>query len=210
MTNANPAVDPYFEVGCGRCPRYNTPDCSVKAWPEVLARLRTILLDTELTEELKWSVPCYTFDNSNVLIMHAFKDYCVLSFFKGVLLKDPHDILIQPTQNMQAGRQIRFTDVQDVVALEPILKAYVQEAIDVEKAGLKVAFKQTSDFDVPEEFQRKLDEDPALKAAFEALTPGRQRGYLLHFSQAKQSRTRAARVERCIPKIFEGKGFHDR
>jgi uncharacterized protein YdeI (YjbR/CyaY-like superfamily) len=207
MTNT---VDEYLAVGCGRCPLGGTPDCKVHSWDDELKQLRTILLDTELTEEVKWKVPCYTYDGNNVLIMSAFKEYCSLSFFKGVLLKDPHGILEKQGENSQADRLIRFTDVDRIVELESVIKAYIQEAIEVEKAGLKVEYKSVSEFDVPEEFQSQLDDDPALKAAFEALTPGRQRGYLLYFSGAKQSKTRMSRVEKYIPKIFEGKGFHDR
>lgn len=206
----NPQVDNYLAVGCGRCPLGGTPDCKVHNWPDVLAKLRAILLETALTEEVKWSVPCYTFDGKNVLIMSALKEHCALGFFKGALLKDPQGILIQPTKNSQADRQLRFTDVAQVVELESIVKAYVQEAIEVEKAGLEVEYKKTSEFDVPEELEAKFEEDPAFKAAFEALTPGRQRGYLLHFSGAKQSKTRTSRIEKCLPKIFEGIGLHDR
>lgn len=209
MAILNPEVDNYFAVGCGRCPLGGTPDCKVHPWQEEMKQLRRILLDTELTEEVKWSVPCYTFEDNNVLILSAFKDYCALSFFKGVLLKDPDDILIQPTKNTQASRLIRFTDVERVLELEPILKAYVAEAIDVEKAGLKVEYKDTADFDFPDELLSKFEDDPTFAAAFDALTPGRQRGYLLHFSSAKQSQTRVRRIEKCKPRIFEGKGFHD-
>jgi len=210
MTSINPEVDNYLAVGCGRCPLGGTPDCKVHSWEDELKHLRAILLDTDLTEEVKWSVPCYTFEGSNILLMSAFKGYCSLSFFKGVLLKDPYGILEKQGPNSQADRLIRFTDVGRVVELESVIKDYIKEAIEVEKAGLKVEYKKTPEFDVPGEFQAKLDDDPALKAAFEALTPGRQRGYLLYFSGAKQSKTRTSRVEKYIPKIFEGKGFHDR
>lgn len=210
MTKMNPGVDNYLAVGCGRCPLGGTPECKVHNWPDVLAKLRAILLETALTEEVKWSVPCYTFDGKNVLIMSALKEYCALGFFKGVLLQDPEGVLIQSTKNMQAERQFRFTNVQQVAELEPIIKVYVQEAIEVEKAGLEVEYKKTAEFDMPEELEAKFDDDPAFKAAFEALTPGRQKGYLLHFSGAKQSKTRTSRIEKCTPKIFEGKGLHDR
>jgi uncharacterized protein YdeI (YjbR/CyaY-like superfamily) len=206
----NPQIDNYLAVGCGRCPLGGTPDCKVHNWPEALVKLRAILLETELTEEVKWSVPCYTFNGKNVLIMSALKGYCALGFFKGALLKDPEAVLIQSTPNMQAERQLRFTTVQQVVELEQVIKAYVQEAIEVEKAGLEVEYKKTSEFDVPEELEAQFDEDPAFKAAFEALTPGRQRGYLLHFSQPKQAKTRTSRIEKCTPQIFEGIGLHDR
>lgn len=178
-------------------------------WQKELEQLRIILLDCALTEELKWGVPCYTFRKNNVVLIHVFKEYCALLFFKGALLKDTEGILIQQTENTQAARQIRFTHVGEIVDREPILKAYIYEAIEVEKAGLKVNFKKTSAFAVPGEFQQKLDASPDLKAAFNALTPGRQRAYLLHFSAPKQAKTRAARVEKCMPKILEGKGLND-
>ncbi len=211
MTSSmNPQVDAYFEIGCGRCPLGGTPDCKVHRWPEEMARLRTIILESGLTEEVKWSVPCYTFEGNNVLILSAFNDNCALSFFKGALLKDSAGILIQQSENSQAGRLIRFTSVEEVDALAPNLKAYIQEAIEVEKAGLKIDFKAKDELVFAEELQSRLDQDPILKRAFEALTPGRQRGYNLYFSGAKQSKTRAARVEKCIPKILNGKGLHDR
>jgi len=193
-----------------RCPLGATPDCKVHNWTEELKQLRAIVLDCGLTEEHKWSVPCYTFDGNNVLLMSAFKDYCSLSFFKGSLLKDPDNILYQPTKNSQASRLIRFTSVQDVVELEPMVRAVIHNAIEVEKAGLEVAYKETSDFEVPDELQHKLDEDPEYKAAFEALTPGRQRGYLLYFAGAKQSKTRVSRIEKYRQKILDGKGVHER
>lgn len=207
--NMNPKVDLYFVEGCGRCPLGGTPQCKVHHWPEEMKLLRKILLECGLTEEVKWSMPCYTFQKSNIVMLSAFNDYCALSFFKGALLKDAEGILIQQTKNMQASRQIRFTAVQEVVEMEPILKAYLDEAVEVEKAGLKVDFKEKNELDYPEELQHKLDEDPALKTAFEALTPGRQRGYVLYFSGAKQAKTRASRVEKYVPKILDGKGFHD-
>jgi len=178
-------------------------------WQEEFETLREIVLDLPLTEEVKWGQACYTWDGKNVVLIHGFKEYCALLFFKGALLKDPQGILIQQTENVQAGRQIRFTNVRDIVAMKPVLKSYVQEAIAAEKAGLKVKLKKTSDFKIPEEFQNKLDEIPALKKAFAALTPGRQRGYLFYFSQAKQSKTREARVEKYIPLILKGKGLDD-
>jgi uncharacterized protein YdeI (YjbR/CyaY-like superfamily) len=178
-------------------------------WQEELKTLRRIALDCPLTEELRWGKPCYTFQNSNIVLIHTFKEYCALLFFKGALLKDPKGILIQQTENVQAARQVRFTNVRQIVELESILKAYIHEAINVEKAGLKVNLKKTSEFAVPEEFQAKLDKLPALKKAFAALTPGRQRGYLLHFSGAKQSTTRESRVEKCIPQILNRKGLDD-
>jgi uncharacterized protein YdeI (YjbR/CyaY-like superfamily) len=180
-----------------------------KKWQEEYEKLREIVLGCGLTEELKWGVPCYAFEDANIVLMHGFKDYCALLFFKGALLSDPKGILITQTENVQAGRQVRFTSVQDIVKLESTLKAYIQEAIKVEKAGLKVDYKKTTEFTMPEEFQRQLDASPALKTAFEALTPGRQRGYLLHFSSAKQSRTRESRVEKYRQHILDGKGLDD-
>jgi uncharacterized protein YdeI (YjbR/CyaY-like superfamily) len=180
-----------------------------KKWPKELAKLRAIALDCGLTEELKWYKPCYTFEDHNIAIIGEFKDYCALMFFKGALLKDDRGILTTPTENVQAGRQVRFTDVQQITSIEPILKVYINQAIAIEKAGLKINLKKTSDFAIAEEFQSKLDENPALKAAFDALTPGRQRGYLLHFAVPKQSKTRGSRVEKCLPRIFSGKGLDD-
>lgn len=168
-----------------------------------------INLDCGLTEELKWGVPCYTFDNKNVVLIHAFKEYCALLFFKGALLNDAEGILITQTENVQAARQIRFTSLREIEKLEPVLKTYVYEAIEVERAGLKVKLKKTSEFTVPEEFQNTLDKNRALKTAFAALTPGRQRAYLLYFSSPKQSKTRASRIEKCMPKILHGKGLND-
>jgi uncharacterized protein YdeI (YjbR/CyaY-like superfamily) len=180
-----------------------------KEWQEEFETLRDIVLDFPLTEEVKWGQACYSSDGRNVVLFHGFKEYCALLFFKGALLKDPNGILIQQTNNVQSARQIRFTNVREIVEMKPILKAYIQEAIDVEKAGLKVKLKKTSDFKVPEEFQEKLDKNPPLKKAFAALTPGRQRGYLFYFSAAKQSKTREARVEKCMPQILMGKGLDD-
>jgi len=181
-----------------------------KKWREEFEYLRKIALDCRLTEEFKWKNPCYTLEGKNIVLMHGFKEYCALLFFKGALLKDPIGILVQQTENVQAARQIRFTDVGEIVELEPVLKAYIQQAIEVEKAGLEVELKGTSEFDMPVEFQKKLEEDPALKSAFEALTPGRQRAYILYFSGAKQSKTRASRVEKYRQQILDGKGLNDR
>ena len=178
-------------------------------WKKEYRVLRTIVLDCGLTEELKWGVPCYTYNNRNIVLIHGFKEYCALLFHKGSLLNDTDKILIQQTENVQSGRQIRFTNLEKIEALEFILKTYVYEAIEVEKLGLKVPFKKTIEYDIPEEFQTFLDKDPAVKKAFESLTPGRKRGYLLYFSQAKQSKTREVRIEKCIPKIFEGKGWNE-
>jgi len=195
MNKTNPKADFYF----------NKAD----AWQKELKKLRTIILDCQLTEELKWGVPCYTFQESNVLLVHVFKEYCAILFVKGALLKDARGILVQQTKNVQAARQIRFTNVREIVAMEPILKAYIDEAIEVEKAGLKVDFKKTTQFNIPKEFQNRLDEMPALKEAFEALTPGRQRAYLLYFSAPKLSKTREARVEKYIDVILDGMGLND-
>jgi uncharacterized protein YdeI (YjbR/CyaY-like superfamily) len=195
MNKMNPKVDAYLR--------------NSKKWQKEFEKLRMIVLDCHLTEELKWGQPCYTFQKKNIVVIHGFKEYCAFLFFKGALLKDADGILIQQTKNVQAARQIRFTNVREIVQMEPILKAYIHEAIEVEKAGLKVKLKKTSDFTIPEEFQNKLDAIPALKTAFEALTPGRQRGYIFHFSSPKQSKTRASRVEKCIQQILNGKGLND-
>lgn len=182
---------------------------TAKTWQEEFEQLRTILLDCDLTEEFKWGKPCYTFEGNNIVLMHGFKNYCALLFHKGVLLDDKANILIQQTKNTQSARQIRFTSADEIVEMEHIIKAYVNEAIEVEKAGLEVDFKDTSEFEFPEEFQSKLEDNPELEKAFEALTPGRQRGYLLYFSGAKQSKTREARVERYVQHILDGKGLND-
>ncbi len=178
-------------------------------WQDEYVKLRMICLDCGLTEELKWGCPCYTLNKQNIVLIHGFKEYCAFLFFKGTLLNDPNGILIQQTKDVQSARQIRFTNLLEIAEMEPILKAYIYEAIEVEKAGLQVALKTTADFIIPEEFQSKLDHIPALKTAFEALTPGRQRGYLFYFSQPKQSKTRESRVEKYIPQILSGKGLED-
>ncbi|WP_411740179.1 YdeI/OmpD-associated family protein [Peribacillus sp. S4] len=178
-------------------------------WKEEYETLRNIVLDCELTEEFKWMHPCYTFENKNIVLIHGFKEYCALLFHKGALLQDAHGLLIQQTENVQGARQIRFTNVQEIVATESILKAYIHEAIEVEKAGLEVEFKKNEEFIIPKELHNKFDDIPALKTAFEALTPGRQRAYILYFSQAKQSKTRESRIEKCMQKILDGKGLKD-
>jgi len=180
-----------------------------KKWNKEFETLREIVLDSPLTEEVKWGQACYSSDGRNVVLIHGFKEYCALLFFKGALLKDPKAILIQQTENVQSARQIRFTNVREIVAMKPTLKTYIQEAMQVEKAGLKVKLKKTADYKVPEEFQTKLDKNPSLKKAFAALTPGRQRGYIFYFSAAKQPKTREARVEKCMPQILQGKGLDD-
>jgi uncharacterized protein YdeI (YjbR/CyaY-like superfamily) len=195
MNKMNPKADFYFS--------------KAQNWHKELAQLRMLVLDCGLTEELKWGVPCYTFQNSNIVLIHVFKEYCALLFFKGALLNDANGILIQQTKNVQAARQIRFTNVREIVKMASILKAYIYEAIEVEKAGLKVNFKESTAFTIPEEFQNKLAKNPALKTAFHALTPGRQRAYLLYFSAPKQSKTRESRVEKYMQQILNGKGLND-
>jgi uncharacterized protein YdeI (YjbR/CyaY-like superfamily) len=192
-----------------RNPKVDTFLRRAKKWREEFEKLRRIVLECGLTEEMKWGHPCYTFEKSNIVLIHGFKESCALLFFKGALLKDPNGILIQQTENMQAARQIRFTNLREIAEMEPILKAYIHEAIEVDKAGLEVNYKKTSEFKIPEEFQKKLDEIPALKTAFAALTPGRQRGYLLYFSAPKQSKTGESRVEKCVQEILNGKGLND-
>jgi uncharacterized protein YdeI (YjbR/CyaY-like superfamily) len=191
-----------------RNPRVDGFLSKAKKWQEEFEKLRMIILDCGLTEELKWGRPCYAFQKSNIALMHGF-EYCALLFFKGALLNDAKGILIQQTENVQAARQVRFTNVREIVKMKPILKAYIHEAIELEKAGLKVNFKKTTEFIIPEEFQKKLDEVPALKTAFDTLTPGRQRAYILYFSVPKQSKTRESRVEKCMQQILNGKGLND-
>lgn len=201
MNNTNPKVDFYFD--------------KEKKWQKEIEHLRTIALDCGLMEELKWGCPCYTFSatadkhESNIVLIHVFKEYCAYLFFKGALLNDADNILIQQTKNVQSARQIRFTNIQEIIKMEKNLRSYIYEAIEVEKAGLKVKLKKTSDFKTPDELQKKLDKKPALKNAFEALTPGRQRAYIFYFSQPKQSKTRESRVEKYISQILDGKGLND-
>jgi uncharacterized protein YdeI (YjbR/CyaY-like superfamily) len=195
MEKMNPKVDFFFN--------------KAKKWQEEYMKLRTIVLDCQLTEELKWGVPCYTFQKSNIVLIHGFKEYCAILFVKGALLKDTKGILIQQTENVQSARQIRFTNVGEIAKMAPVLKAYIHEAIEVEKAGLKVNYKKTSELKIPKEFQDKLDRNPALKEAFYALTPGRQRAYIFYFSQPKLSKTRESRVEKYIDPILEGLGLND-
>lgn len=181
-----------------------------KKWKEEYEKLRGIVLDCDLTEEFKWMHPCYTFEKKNIVLIHGFKEYCALLFHKGALLQDPQGILIQQTENVQAARQIRFTNAQEIVEMESILKDYILAAIEVERAGLKVEFKKETEFEIPVEFQNKLDGNPALKTAFEALTPGRQKAYIMFFAAPKQSKTRESRVDKCMQQILEGKGLNDR
>ena len=198
MTNrtTNPKVDAFLS--------------KAKTWKEEYEKLRAIVLDCGLTEDFKWMHPCYTLENKNIVLIHGFKEYCALLFHKGALLKDPRGILIQQTENVQAARQIRFTNAEEIDELETILKAYIHQAIEVEKTGLEVDFKKPAEYTVAEELQNKFDEMPALKTAFEALTPGRQRAYLLYFSEPKQSKTRESRVEKYVQHILDGKGLNDK
>jgi len=195
MNRLNPKVDGYIRKS--------------KQWQEELRKLRAIILDCQLTEDVKWRHPCYTLGDRNIVILGRFKEYCAMTFVKGALLKDPKSILTKPGENTQAARVIRFTQVQQIDEIEPLLKDFIVQAIAVEKAGLKMKLKKITDFKIPEELQTRYDELPALKTAFTALTPGRQRAYLLYFSAAKQSKTRASRIEKCMPQIFKGKGLDD-
>jgi uncharacterized protein YdeI (YjbR/CyaY-like superfamily) len=209
MPVKNPQVDAYFATGCGRCALWNTPECKALRWGSALQKLRNIALGCGLTEELKWSQPVYTFNGKNILLLAAFKDNCALSFFKGALLKDPSGILEKPGENTQAGRVARFTDLNNIDGMADTLSAYILEAIELEKEGRKLEQK-SEPTPLPHELLQQFEESPALKAAFGQLTPGRQRSYLLHFSGAKQSATVVARIQKCIPKILEGKGFNER
>ena len=191
----NPKVDFFFD--------------KATKWQKEYEQLRTIILDCGLTEELKWGCPCYTFQKNNIVLIHGFKEYCALLFFKGALLHDAKSVMIQQTENVQAARQIRFTNVREITKMKTTLKAYVYEAIEIEKAGLKVNFKKTAEYNIPEEFQNKLNKHAALKTAFQALTPGRQRAYIFYFSQPKQSKTRESRIEKCMQQILNGKGLND-
>lgn len=209
MTTMNPKIDHYLQEGCGRCPLGGTPECKVHDWRQELELLREIVLACGLTEELKWKVPCYTIDGANVAIVSAFKSHATISFFKGALLKDSHGILESPGENSQATRVIRFTSVDAVRRMTPALKETIREAIQIEQSGLKVQFKAKDELVIPEELERKFDALPALRSAWHALTPGRQRGYILYFSAAKQAKTRESRIEKHAPSILEGRGLHD-
>ena len=195
MSKGNPRVDVFIH--------------KAEQWQKEYKKLRNILLDSELTEELKWGKPCYTYGNSNVALIHGFKEYCAILFMKGALLKDPKGVLIQQTKNVEAARQIRFTHPREIDEMAPIVRAYIREAIRVEKAGLKVSHKKIEEFEVSQEFQNRLDKSPALKKAFSALTPGRQKAYLLHFAAPKLAKTRESRIEKCVPLILKGKGLND-
>jgi uncharacterized protein YdeI (YjbR/CyaY-like superfamily) len=195
ISKMNPKVDEFLS--------------KAEKWKEEYEKLRNIVLDCELTEEFKWMHPCYTLEKKNIVLIHGFKEYCALLFHKGALLKDTHGILVQQTENVQAARQIRFTNVKEIVEMETILKDYIYEAVEVEKAGLEVSFKETTEYIIPDELQNRFDEIPSLKTAFEALTPGRQRAYILYFSGPKQSKTRESRIEKYIQQILNGKGLND-
>jgi len=204
----NKGVDVYLTQGCGRCDLVGTPKCKVHTWNNELVLLRTIILDCGLTEEVKWSMPCYTYNNKNVLMLVAFKSYCAISFLKGALLNDSKNILDKPGENSQHGRLIKFTKDSDLAAMEQTIKQYIKQAIEIEKAGLKVE-TITNPEPITEEFAQAMKENSELKRAFFGLTPGRQRSWILHFSSAKQTQTRLSRIEKCTPKILQGKGFHD-
>lgn len=190
-------------------PKVDTYLSKAQKWQKEMKKLRMIILDCGLTEELKWGKPCYVFQTSNIVVIQGFKEYCAVLFFKGVLLNDPNGVLIKTGENTRVGRQIRFNTVKEIVEIEPILKAYIYEAIEVEKAGLKVSLKKSPEPVLPTEFKSKLDKNPALKTAFKALTPGRQRAYIFYFSAPKQSKTRESRVEKCVKQILKGKGIND-
>ena len=205
----NQSVENYFIEGCGRCALGGTPDCKVHAWGHELELLRRIVLDSELTEESKWGVPCYTTQGKNVLLVSAFKDYCAISIFKGALLADSKNLLVKPGKNSQAARMLKFTSTEKIQEIEADIKELINEAIKAEKAGLKVNFKKNPE-PIPQELEDKFEQDLVFKSAFESLTPGRQRGYIIHFSQPKQSSTRISRIEKCVPKILNGEGMHDK
>ena len=209
MSKINPSVNAYLIDGCGRCSFYRTPQCKVHTWSEELVKLRGLVLECGLKEEFKWSQPCYTFNNKNILLVTAFKEYATIAFFKGALLKDPEKILVAPGKSSQAVRQFRFNKVEDILKMESFIKEYIIEAVKLEQEGETLSFKKNPE-PIPEELKERLDQDSTFKAAFEALTPGRQRGYIIHFSQPKQSKTREARIEKNRAKILSGKGFNDR
>lgn len=202
----NPKIDNYLAEGCGRCALGGTPQCKVHNWPNELVYLRNLVLDCHLVEELKWSVPCYTFNGQNILILSAFKEYCAISFFKGSLLQDEQKLLKAPGENSQAARLFRFTSLADIKKIEPQIRAYIFESIEIEKAGLKVESRKVTDMEVPAELLEYMDKDPAFNQAFSALTPGRKKGYYYYIAQAKQSKTRVARIEKCLDRIFAGIG----
>ena len=209
MTKKNPQFDAYITQGCGRCSLGGTPQCKVHTWTAELKRLRRIVLACDLDEQFKWSMPCYTYNNANVAMVAAFKEYCSLSFFKGVLLKDSAKLLVAPGENSQSARLFRFTSLKQIADSETLIRDYVNEAIELEKTGQRVDFKAKDELEYPAELLEKFEQLPALAKAFAALTPGRQRGYVLFFNGAKQSKTRLARIEKCQPQILEGLGLHD-
>ncbi len=201
-------VEIYFSEGCGRCSLGGTPECKVHTWQQELIALRRIVLECGLDEECKWGVPCYTFQGKNILMVSALKDSCIISFFKGSLLHDEHGLLSFAGENSQVAKMFRFTRAEDILMLEELIKTYIFEAVEVEKAGLKVP--KSAAPELPDELLQKFEGMPAFQVAFEALTPGRQRGYVLYFSQPKQAQTRESRIEKCVPKILNGEGLHDK
>lgn len=203
-------VDLYFIDGCGRCSLGGTPQCKVNTWRDELKLLRKILLDCGLQEEAKWGMPCYLFENKNIILLAAFKDFCSLNFFKGGLIQDTKGLLEKAGENSEASRLFKFTNVKEIIKHEKIIKQYIFEATEIERAGLKSTGKKLADYVIPEELQKLFSKNAAFKKAFNSLTPGRKKGYLIHFTQAKQSATRISRIEKCIPKIMQGIGFHDR
>lgn len=205
----NKSVDHYIIEGCGRCELGGTPNCKVHRWTQELELLRKIVINCGLTEESKWGAPCYTIQNRNVLMISALRDYCCISFFKGSLLSDHKNLLVKPGPYSQAARLFKFKHINEIEELESDIRAYIFESIEVEKAGLKITFKKNPE-PIPEELEAKFEEDPIFKSAFEALTPGRQRGYIIYFSQPKQPKTRVSRIEKCASKIFNGEGLHDK
>ena len=204
----NKSVNNYFLNGCGRCPLGGTPECKVHSWNSELLLLRSFVRESELTEECKWGVPCYTYKNKNVLTISAFKEYCAISFFKGSLLKDDLEILVKPGKNSQSARLLKFKNIEEIKEIKQVIKEYISQAIKVEKVGSKVEFKKNPE-PFPDELEQKFREDSLFKSSFEGLTPGRQRGYILYFSAPKQSKTRISRIEKSVGKILNGKGIHD-
>lgn len=207
--NTNPQVDQYLTEGCGRCPLGGTPDCKIHDWIEELKLLRELMRDTGLTEERKWGVPCYTWEGKNVLLITALREYCAISFFKGALLEDAGNLLVKPGENSQAARLFKFTEPRQIIEIAEDIRFYIREAIEIEKSGRKIDFRQQPE-PIPKELEEKFEEDPVLKSAFEALTPGRQRGYILFFSAPSQSKTRSSRIEKNISKILKGEGLHEK
>lgn len=203
------SADIYYLDGCGRCKYMATPQCKVRTWQSELDQLRRIVLECGLDEASKWGMPVYMHQNKNIVMVNAFKEYCVINFFKGTLLSDSEGILTKPGEQSQTFRYIKFTDTERIIALESVLKAYIFEAIEIEKAGLKVEPRKAEDMQIPEELQDKFEELPDFKKAFYALTPGRQKAYLLYFASAKQAKTRIERIQKYIPVIFKGKGLND-